>query len=98
MANGSDVNIRNNQGSTALHYATAGNLPEVVALLLKHEADVSHIKEDIIGRLVDNIAQNGQHEGAADLYMACKDGTFNTKKKAAVGDENGSFPLKKKQA
>ena len=40
LERGANVNAKGKEGFSALHYAVAGNQPEMIALLLKHGADV----------------------------------------------------------
>lgn len=62
------VDVRNQFGNTALHYAAASNQPEIVKLLLDRGADVK--AEDKDGRTAIEAARDKRHEDVIRLLVA----------------------------
>jgi ankyrin repeat protein len=69
LAQGAEVNARNAHGWTPLHVAAAGGDPAVVALLLKHGADV-HTQSHIGTTALDNATTRGGRKAVIDLLLA----------------------------
>ena len=69
LAKGAEVNARNAHGWTPLHIAAAGGDPAVVALLLKHGANV-HAQSHIGTTALDNATTRGGRKAVIDLLLA----------------------------
>jgi ankyrin repeat protein len=69
LAKGAAVNARNAHGWTPLHVAAAGGDPAVIALLLKHGADV-HVQSHIGTTPLDNATTRGGRQAVIDLLLA----------------------------
>jgi len=69
LAKGAAVNARNAHGWTPLHVAAAGGDPAVIALLLKHGADV-HVQSHIGTTALDNATTRGGRQAVIDLLLA----------------------------
>jgi ankyrin repeat protein len=69
LAKGAEVNAKNAHGWTPLHVAAAGGDPAVVALLLKHGANV-HAQSYIGTTPLDNATTRGGRQAVIDLLLA----------------------------
>jgi len=69
LAKGAEVNARNAHGWTPLHIAAAGGDPAVVALLLKHGANV-HALSHIGTTALDNVTTRGGRKAVITLLLA----------------------------
>jgi ankyrin repeat protein len=65
LANGAEVDVKQNGGWTPLHQAAAHGQNEMVKLLLKHGANVNANNDD--GKTPIKMAQNNGHDETADL-------------------------------
>ncbi|KAJ8674380.1 hypothetical protein QAD02_005642 [Eretmocerus hayati] len=65
---GANITLASNKGNTPLHTAVAGNLKEIVEILLKHAA--SHQFNDFPNIKTTN-------SGSTALHVACKKGNFD---------------------
>jgi hypothetical protein len=67
LSNDADINLTNNKGATALIYAVCFNRPEVVKLLIEHNADVSLKDQD--GLTVKDHAEKLGFEEIKDILQ-----------------------------
>ncbi|XP_075257511.1 uncharacterized protein LOC142349672 [Convolutriloba macropyga] len=73
LEKGADPNEANDDGSSACHIATIENVPEVLRLLMKHQADVASLDNN--GKKPIDIAREKSHKECARALLAGEWGT-----------------------